>query len=393
MANYFKFPDVGEGITEGTLLKWLVKEGQEVKHDQNIAEIETAKAIVQIPSPYAGNVLKLYYKVGDTVKVGTNLIAIGNKGDKLEEAVESKKVAMKEVARENVSNADNVLATPRTRRIAISLGVDISNVKGTGPNGRVTDEDVENFKKGGKDVSKESSVPKINFEKFGAVKREKLSQARKTMLEHMVLSKNIIPHACIMDEADVTVLYGLRKKKKADAEKKGISLTYLPFVVKAVADALKKHPYLNASYDDASEEVVFKKYYNIGIAVDSEQGLFVPVVKNADGKKLLDIAKEMGELADKVRERKILLDDLQGSSFSITNVGAVGALLSVPVINYPDVAILAMHKIADKAAVVDGKVVVRKILPLSLAFDHRVVDGGSATRFLNDVIKNLSELK
>ncbi len=395
MVKEFKFPDVGEGITEGEIVKWHVKEGDKVKEDDVIAEVETDKAVVEVPSPYSGVVLKLHGKEGDIIKVGETLITIGEEGETIEKVEpKEKEVPPKAVAvvgeleEAPEEEKPEVLATPAVRKLAKDLRVDLSKIKGTGKGGRITKEDVEK-------AAKEKEAPKIKvtrkYDMFGHLRRVPIRGIRRATAKKMVESWEKIPHVTHMDEADITHLVEVRNKYKARAEEKGVKLTYLPFIVKAVVAALKEHPYLNASVDEETNEIILKEYYNIGIAVDTGDGLMVPVVKAADQKTILQIAEEIGRLAGLAKERKIDLMDLQGGTFTITNIGVIGGTYATPIINYPEVAILGVGKIRDLPMVKDGEIVIRKNLSLSLSFDHRVVDGAEAARFMNDVIKRLSD--
>lgn len=393
-----KFPDVGEGVTEGTLVKWLVKEGEEIKADQAIAEIETDKAIVEIPTPKSGKVSKLIGKVGDIIKVGSVLASLAIPGEVIAEVKARPEEIKPPEARpsglkpEVVPKPGSILAAPSTRRLARELGVDISKVGGTGPGGRITDEDVRKAKEGPKKPEiPEAPGIEVAPEIKALEERIPVKGIRKTIGERMVFSKFTAPHVVSMDEADVTELVTLREKDKKFAEERGIKLTYLAFIIKAATVALRQHPYLNASLDTTKNEIVLKRYYNIGIAVDTPEGLMVPVIKNADRKSILELAQETEKLAEEARTRKIKLPDLKGNTFTITNIGSIGGLFSTPIINPPDVAILGVHRIRDMPWVIDGEVKVRKILPLVLSFDHRVLDGGQAARFMNTLIEHLKD--
>ena len=418
MAYEFKFPDVGEGIHEGELVKWLVKEGDSVKEHQNIAEMETDKAMVEIPSPKAGVILKLHFKEGDTIKVGEVMVTIGEKGEKAAKAPEApKKVPTEkkavvgkkmaptvigvieeakgvekhiEIKREKAREA--VQAVPAARALATELGVDLKTIKGTGPGGVITVADVKG-KGVGKPVvaGKAVTAPKITFEQYGRVLKIPFRGIRKKIAENMALSKHTAAHVTHMDEIDVTKLWDVRKEKKAVAENQGFPLTFLPFITKAICIALKDHPYMNSSLDEEGSAIVIKQYYNIGIAVDTTDGLIVPVVKGAEKRSILDIAKEIYKLADQARERTIKLDDLKGGTFTITNIGSLGGTYATPIINYPEVGILAIGRIYEKAIIKDGKLSVRKVMPVSLSFDHRVVDGAYAARFVNSIKKHLED--
>jgi len=392
-----KFADIGEGVTEGTIVKWLVKEGEEIKADQAVAEIETDKAIVEIPSPKAGKILKLVGKEGDVIKVGSTLASLALQGEIVKApetgAPEIKPVEVKPLEKP-AQVSGRVLAAPSTRRLARELGVDISKAKGTGPGGRITDEDVRKVTEAPEmpeTIPPEIAPHEVALEIKALEERIPIKGIRKTIGERMVLSIFTAPHVVSMDEADVTELVKLREKEKKMAEEKGFKLTYLAFIIKAVTVALKQHPYLNASLDPKKNEIVLKRYYNIGIAVDTPEGLMVPVIKNADRKSIIELAQETEKLAEEARTRKIKLSDLKGNTFTITNIGSIGGLFSTPIINPPDVAILGIHRIRDMAVVIDGEIKVRKILPIVLSFDHRVLDGAQAARFMNNLIDHLTD--
>jgi len=401
MAKQFRFPDVGEGITEGEVVRWLVREGDEVKADQTLAEIETDKAVVEMPSPYAGTVLKLHFKEKDLVKVGEVLVTIGAKGEAVPAAgpVEAAAPPARSFAAAAgaggapappPSPPGEVLATPAVRKLARDLGLDLAAVRGSGPGGRITEEDVQAAKALPVEKKVEIKV-KSKYDLFGTLERIPLRGVRRSTAKHMRESLDKAAHVTHFDEANAAGLAALRDTMKGEAEAMGIKLTYLPFIVKAVIEALKLHPTLNASLDDEEAEIVVKKYYNIGIAVDVPDGLIVPVVKMADQKSVLDLAEEIQNLAKSARERKLDLADLKGGTFSITNVGVIGGYAATPIINYPEVAILATMKIEDRARVESGAVVVRKTLPLCLSFDHRVVDGAEAASFTKDLIRFIEE--
>ncbi len=410
MAYEFKFPDIGEGLTEGEIVRWLVKEGDEIKEGQPLVEVETDKALAEIPSPKTGVILKILAKEKEIVKVGQVIVIFGEKGEslaapppkpksvgvvgELEEAPEEAPAA--EVRPEAVRPAlvsPHAMATPAVRALAKELGVDIDKVRGTGPEGRVLEKDVrqaaEAKEKPVEEVKKPTKVKKYDL--YGYVDRIPLRGVRRSIAKAMVKSKYTAPHVTTMDEADVTELWKIREKEKKAAEKKGIKLTILPFIIKAVIAGLVEHPYLNATLDDENEEIILKKYYNIGVATDTPEGLMVPVVKNAKDKSILQLAEELTQLAEKARNRTIDLADLKGGTFTITNYGALGGIYGTPIINHPEVAILGSGKIRDVPVARDGKIEIRKILYLALSFDHRVVDGAEAARFLNTVIARLED--
>lgn len=412
MPLEFKFPDVGEGITEGEIVKWLVKEGDRVSEHQPLAEIETDKAIVEIPSPKAGTIQKIYHKEGDTVKVGEVLVTILETGEKaasqvkkpevkpagvvgyLEEAPEEIKEEVKTVQKlqEELRTEIQIQATPATRRLAKELGIDLTNVKGTGKEGRITEEDVRNFAQRQQvEVKTEAIVKARKYDLYGYIETIPLRGVRKAVAKKMKESVSHIPHVIHMDEADVTKLWELREREKKIAEMKGIHLTFLPFIVKAVIAGLREHPYINSSLDEEHEQIILKKYYNIGIAVDTQDGLIVPVIKIADEKSILDIAKEISDLSDRAKKRQLDLAELKGGTFTITNIGSVRGFFATPIINYPESAILALGRIFDRLVIEDRKVVPKKILPMSLAFDHRILDGAEAARFMQTVIEHLED--
>ncbi|MBS3920152.1 MAG: 2-oxo acid dehydrogenase subunit E2 [Deltaproteobacteria bacterium] len=410
MAFEFKFPDIGEGLTEGEIVRWLVKEGDEVKEGQPLVEVETDKALAEIPSPATGAVLKILAKEKEIVKVGQVIVVIGEKGEalaappprprsvgvvgELEEAPEeAPSVTFAAEPVKTVLASEHALATPAVRALAKELGVDINKVKGSGPEGRVLEKDVRQFA-GTKEKPPEPEKKVIKVKKYdlyGYVDRIPLRGVRRSIARAMVKSKYTAPHVTTMDEADVTELWKIREKEKKPAEKKGVKLTILPFIIKAVIAGLSEHPYLNATLDDENEEIILKKYFNIGVATDTPEGLMVPVVKNAKDKSILQIAQELTQLVEKARNRTIDLADLKGGTFTISNYGALGGIFATPIINYPEVAILGVGKIREMPVVRNGKLVVRKILSLALSFDHRVVDGAEGARFLNTVITRLED--
>lgn len=404
MAKQFKFPDVGEGITEGEIVRWLVKEGDDVREDQTIAEIETDKAVVEMPSPYSGTVLKLHFREKDIVKVGDALMTIGARGESAEavpaasagKSGETPVLAPSVVGMitESKEEIREILAVPKVRRLALEIGVDLKTVKGSGPQGRITEEDVKAAKAlqaAPREEKKQAIKIKEKFDFYGELERIPLRGVRRATAKRMADSARTAAHVTHMDEADVTALSGLRESLKVEAESKGVKLTYLPFLVKAVVAALKLHPMFNATFNEEDDEIVVKKYYNIGIAVDVPDGLIVPVVKGAYEKTVFEVAADIQILAEAARKRTLDLADLKGGTFSITNVGMIGGEAATPIINYPEVAILATLRIKDRARIEDGAVKVKKTLPLCLSFDHRVVDGAEAARFMNDLIRFIED--
>ncbi|MDO9289844.1 MAG: dihydrolipoamide acetyltransferase family protein [Thermodesulfovibrionales bacterium] len=376
----FVLPDLGEGITEGEIRKWLVKEGNAIEEHQTVLEIETDKAVVEVPSPKKGTVLKINKEEGDIAKVGEVLMTITEAGEKAEErpAEKPKSVSVVGVLPEE---EEEVLATPSVRALAKELGVKLESIKGSGPGGSITKEDVQEAVDKGKKTE----------DQFGAMERVPLKGLRRTIAKNLLTAQKTTASVTGMDEADITELWNLREKEKKPIQEKGMHLTFMPFFIKAVYHALLEHPLLNASIDDEREDIIIKKYYNFGIAVDTPEGLMVPVVKDIGKKTILELAIEIQNLGQKARERKIKLEEIKGSTFTITNYGHFGGWFATPIINYPDVAILGIGKISDKPWVKDGQIVIRKILPLSLTFDHRVTDGVDASKFLTKVIQYLED--
>jgi len=409
MAYEFKFPDIGEGLTEGEIIHWLVKEGDEIKEGEPLVEVETDKALAEIPSPKTGVILKILAKEKEIVKVGQVIVIFGERGEslappaprpsvgvvgELEEAPEEITVPqVKAEAPKPAFVSEHVQATPAVRALAKELGVEINKVKGTGPEERVLEKDIRQAadakEKPVEEVKRPTKVKKYDL--YGYVDRIPLRGVRRSIAKAMVKSKYTAPHVSAMDEADVTELWKIREKEKKAAEVKGIKLTILPFIIKAVIAGLSEHPFLNASLDDENEEIILKKYFNIGVATDTPEGLMVPVVKNAKEKSILQLANELTQLTEKARNRTIDLADMKGGTFTITNYGAIGGIFGTPIINYPEVAILGVGKIKDMPVVRKGEIEIRKILNLSLSFDHRVVDGAEAARFLNTVISHLED--
>jgi len=397
MVFEFKLPDLGEGITEGEVVKWRVAEGDSVEEHQIILEVETDKAIVEVPSPKKGRVVKLSKAEGETVAVGETLLKIeldgtaaATTGDKAEKPRESVSVVG------SLPDSEEVLASPKARSLAKKIGIEISSIKGSGPGGLVTDKDVSAaaHSAGVAPMSEkppQAAAKEAVADRYGPVERVAIKGVRKSIAKNLLASQRTAAFVTGMDEADVTELWDLREKERQNAKDKGVHLTFLPFFMKAVQHSLVAHPYLNGSVDEQASEIIVKKYYNIGVAVDTPDGLMVSVVKNVDKKTILELATELQELSKKANERKIKLEELKGSTFTITNYGSFGATYATPIINYPDIAILGTGRIAEKPCVRDGAIVIRKILPLSLTFDHRVVDGSESSRFLNKVVKYLED--
>jgi pyruvate dehydrogenase E2 component (dihydrolipoamide acetyltransferase) len=422
MREVFRLPDVGEGIAEAEIVEYLVKVGDQVKADQPVVRIETDKAVVELPAPASGKVVEIPNEPGSTVKVGDALLIIETEAvAKKEKAVAEEKPPAREPKREKAEaeerpaaaarkereepakvapEAPRVLATPHTRRLARELKVDINVVKGSGSHGRITDDDVR------KAASKAPPAPPkaptaaaiqapatagFDFEKYGPTRRVPLKGVRKRIAEVMVRSVSTIPHVTHFDEADVTDLMNVVERERALAERRKVKLTILSFLAKACAASLKEHPILNSSLDEETGELVYKDYYHIGFATDTDAGLMVPVVRDVDKKSIMQIAADLQELSRNARERTIELESLRGGTFSITNIGSIGGSWATPIILHPQVAILCSMRAIPKPVVRDGQVVIRTMMPLTLSFDHRVLDGATAGRFMNFVMDLLQD--
>lgn len=396
----YKLPELGEGIHEGEIVKWLIQSGDKIEEDQIILEVQNDKAVVEVPSPVSGTVKDIIVSEGTVSVVGDTLVTIEVEGEAPQEKQEKQENNEKEplekiVAAQNVVPASNikVLATPSVRKFAREQGIMITEVPATGPHGRITRDDVKGFVSGDtgerhqeKAVQDATEVPEAGSRE----ERVPLKGIRKIIAQAMVKSVYTAPHVTLMDEVEVTKLVEFRNQSKPLAEKKGIKLTYLAFIVKALVAGLREFPTLNASLDDEKEEVVYKHYFNIGIATDTENGLLVPVIEDADRKSIWMIADEIRDLATRGKEGKLSSNELKGSTMTITNIGSAGGMFFTPVINYPEVAILGTGKINEKPMVRNGEVVVAPIMTLSLSFDHRIIDGATAQYFVN-YIKELLE--
>ena len=428
MSFEFKLPDIGEGIHEGEIVKWFVKDGDEIAEDDVLCEVQNDKAVVEIPSPVSGTVEKVHVEEGTVAVVGDVIVSIDSpdaegmtfKGSDEEDSSkkEEKKEAPKEEPKsenkeDNNSNASSnedvdenrlVIAMPSVRKYAREQGVNIKAVSGSGKNGRILKEDIDAFNNGEQpsnasaaEQTTEEAASTETAQKATEVPagempetREKMSGMRKAIAKAMVNSKHTAPHVTIMDEIDVQKLWDHRKAYKSVAEEQGIKLTFLPYVVKALVSALKKYPALNTSIDDETMEIIQKHYYNIGIAADTEKGLLVPVVKNADRKSMFAISDEINQLAAKARDGKLSSDEMKGATCTISNIGSAGGQWFTPVINHPEVAILGIGRIAQKPIVVDGEIIAAPVLALSLSFDHRQIDGLTAQNAMNHIKRLLN---
>lgn len=443
MKYIFNFPDLGEGLEEGTVLEWYIKSGQQVKVGDSLVQMETDKVVADIPSPKNGVVLKTYGEVGDIIKVGSPLVDIEVEGEDApptsdntdngvvseEERAEKQigggeiektitepiaeaeedagavvgtmEVAAKGAVMPESNEADThlsdtpeaprkALATPVARAMAKNMGVDINQVPGSGPSGRVKTTDIENFKSS------------LNEDKGGANKTikdgnnvdvtyEPLSQIRKAIAKNMLQSIHNTAQMSVFEEVDIHELMQVRSRYKQRFADKDVSLTYLSFIVKAVAQALKHHRQLNSQIDTENNRMIYRNSYHIGVAVDTAEGLVVPVIRDADKLTIFQIAKQIAELAHKARTRKLSLNDMKGGSFSITSFGSIGGIYATPVLNYPQAGILGIGRILKTPVVRDEEIVVGHVMPLSLTVDHRIVDGGEATRFIYKVMEYLTD--
>ena len=421
-----KLPELGEGVTEGELVKWTVNIGDAVKADQTVAEIMTDKATVEVPTPVAGIVKEFKFKKGDVIKVESVILTLsgatgatasapapqahsnGAHAAKAPAAAPSAPQAAPQMSASAAGDIyppvaeSRVLATPATRRLAREMGVDINGLPGSGLAGRVTREDVLSSK-GGKATATtgagatSAGTPSMNFPKpeykstnAGFEERVDLLGIRKKIAQNMQMSKAIVPHFTLMDEADVTQLVALRESLKDYAEKNGTKITYLPFAMKALIATIKEYPQFNASIDDANSQIVYKKYFNIGFAADTPNGLMVPVIKNADQKSILDISKEIIDLSKRARDGKLKPDEMKGATITITNIGSIGGTYATPIINHPEVAILGMYKLTDKPILKpDGSIGFIKAMNYTVTADHRLIDGAVAANFLKSFFQKI----
>ncbi len=389
MVFQFRLPDLGEGITEGEIVKWRVVEGESVEEHQIALEVETDKAIVEVPSPRKGRVVKINRAEGDLVRVGEALLEIEAEGRPEEETARRPAPSTASVVG-RLPEEESVVAVPKARALARKLGVDLSTLAGTGPGGVITEDDVRGAL-ALPETGTGTAGPGKDSDRFGPIERVPIKGVRKSITRNLLASQRTAAFVTGMDEADVTDLWDLRQRESRMARNSGVHLTFMPFFIKAAQRSLLVHPMLNGSMDENGAEIIVKKYYNIGVAVDTQDGLMVSVIKNADKKTVLELASELQALAAKARERKITLDELKGSTFTISNYGPFGGTYATPIINYPEIAILGAGRIKEKPWVKDGAIVIRKILPLSLTFDHRVIDGSEAARFLTDVVRRLED--
>ena len=404
----FKLPDLGEGVLEGEIVAWLVKPGDLVKEDQNVVEVMTDKATISVPTPKGGKVLKTHGNVGDVAKVHHSLVDFDVEGAVPVQATvhtgggsqPAPKAVAAPAAAAAVDSNEKVLATPVTRRMAREHGLDLAQISGSGPQGRVLKTDVEAFISSGatKPAGNGASAPTRNFS-FQALNSSAVDQRipirglRKKIAEKMVKSKFTAPHYAFVEEVDMTELVNVRARLNAQLgkDKDPVKVSFLPFFVKALINAFRKYPSVNSNMDEANQELIVRGEYNVGIAAMTEQGLTVPVVRNAERLDFAGIEREIARLAGRAREGTLTPEELSGGTFTITNGGVFGSLLSTPILNPPQGAILGMHKIEKRAVVVDDVIVARPMMYLALSYDHRLIDGEQAVTFLVRVKERLED--
>jgi pyruvate dehydrogenase E2 component (dihydrolipoamide acetyltransferase) len=421
-----KLPKLGEGADTGVVVSIFVQEGDTIAKDQTIIELENEKAVAAIPATAAGVVAKIHVKTGDKISVGQSILTLSGASESAAPAAATAKPAAKsaapkapapepepEVAEESGDVAEEEsteavaapVASPSLRRWARELGINLGKIRGSGPGGRVETNDVKKYiqrlqataAQGKPAAAASSSAPakpaveQIDFSKWGSILKKPVTPLRSVIARRMTENWNAIPHVTQFDDADFTKLNELRKKYAAAYEAKGHKLTLTPLVLKAVAATLKKHPIFNASLDEVANEIILKEYVHLGIAVDTDAGLIVPVIRDVDKKSVLELAKELEVLAQKARDRKVSGDDLKGGTFTISNQGAIGGAHFTPIVNKPEVAILGLGRGAMKPVVRDGKIEARMMTPIGLSYDHRVIDGGGAARFTVDLLAALQD--
>lgn len=436
MKFTFNFPDLGEGLEEGTIMEWYVEIGQQVKMGDLLVQMETDKVVADIPSPKDGIIGQLFGDVGDVIKVGSPLVIIEIEDETSEHKTKDEKITNavvgesandvdddvaavvgtieiaekdaimapsnegKPVSEDKTATQRKALATPVARAMAKQMGIDINDILGSGPSGRVKKEDILNHttQLEGADNQLYSEVSSSSFMHKELYKQESddvtykpLTQIRKTIAKNMLLSKHNAAHMSVFEEVEISRLINIRASYKEKFAEKGVKLTYLSFIVKAVAQALKHYPQLNSQIDTENNRMVYHNRCHIGIAVDAPDGLVVPVIRDADKLSIFQIAGQIGELATKARARKLTLDDLKDGTFSITSFGSFGGIYATPILNYPQSGILGIGRILKTPVVKDDEIVIGNIMPLSLTVDHRVVDGGETTRFIYKVMEYLTD--
>ncbi len=416
-----RLPRLGEGADSGTIAGIFVKEGDQVKKEQPILELESEKAVATIPSPAAGTITKIHVKDGDEIRVGALLVSLSEEAGQ-EESPKSSQAAPDVAGGQGAAPpavpaptpkepleqfeelpvpAGPVAAAPSVRKTARELGIDLSKIRGSERGGRIVMADLKRYIQGLQRQAGSASpvalpvaaAERIDYSKWGTVNAKKITTLRRTISTRMVSSWTTIPHITQFDEADITGIMNLRKKYASRYEKRGARLTLTAFALKAIVPVLKKHPIFNSSFDEGAGEIVFKEYIHVGIAVDTEQGLIVPVLRDVDRKSLFDLATGLDDLAERTRQRKVPLEEMQGGSFTISNQGGIGSGHFTPIVNKPEVAILGMGRSVVKPVIRGKKTEPRTMLPLSLSYDHRVIDGADAARFMVDLVNAFETLK
>ncbi|NDC82795.1 branched-chain alpha-keto acid dehydrogenase subunit E2 [bacterium] len=417
-----KLPNLGDGIDSAVVLSILVKAGDTITKDHTILELETDKAIAPIPSPAAGVVSAIHTSVGDTVRMGTLVLTLSGGSPSAPQEQSPPPQSTQPQAHHAAATPPMIVPTSLTgiyqsdgsgpepstsatiKKLAHLFGVDLRRIRGTGIGGRVTNDDVRAYishiqfaafqspapaTPAAPVAPEKKSTPLPDFSKFGDIETKPLTTLRKKIGQKMADSWTTVPHVTQFDEADMTHLMGLRKRYVETFEKKGIKLTVTALILKAVADALKKFPIFNSTLDEENGQIIFKNYYNLGIAVDTENGLIVPVLKNVDTKTIVEVCKDLATIAEKARNRQVALEDLQGSTFTISNLGSLGVGAFTPIVNTPEVGILGLSKAVTKPIAINGEVEIRSLLPLSLSYDHRIIDGADGARFIREIVSGI----
>ncbi len=380
MVYNFKLVDIGEGIVEGEISKWFVKKGDNVKENQPLVEVITEKVTVELPSPVNGKIIEVGPDSGEIIKVGETIVIIDDGSEtetnqEIQKLPETESQIKNELKKKDTNENKKVIAIPAVKRLAKELGINLKKVIGTGENGKIIEKDVKLF----------SKLQGSNNEERIAIKG-----TRKSIAERLSKSSHRVVQAWIMEEIDMNRVSELRTKLK-DHRNKEIKLTYMPFIIKAVIESLKTNPKINASLDEETNDIVIKRDFNIGIATDTEQGLVVPVIRKAQEKNIFELAKEINELVSLAKNNKLNIENLQGGTFTVTNIGSIGGISSIPIVNHPEVAILAVNKIMKKVVLWENEIVARDRVYLSLSFDHRVLDGADIARFLNSIKNYLQD--
>lgn len=389
-----RLPEIGEGVTEAEIVRWLVKEGDHVRKFQPIVEVTTVKVNIEVPSPVEGRIVRILAREGEVVRVGQVIAVIEEAGAPAEVPVpERAETAVPERRSEEAAVRPErpkreVLASPAVRRLARELGVPLEEVEGTGPGGRITEEDVRRYAES-RAARRPVEAPPAQVAAEAEYEEVPIRGLRRTIAEHLSRAVRSAAYVTIFDEADVTRLVEVRESLREEAERVGVKLTYLPFVIRAIAKAVKDHPVMNTTIDEERMVIRYHRRVNVSVAVHMEEGLVVPVLHGADGLSLFEIARRLEDLVERARSRRLSLEEVRGGTIGITNYGAVEGLSGTPIPNYPETAILGTGRIVRAPRVVGDRVVPRYVMPLALTFDHRIVDGEPASRFLREVIRYL----